>query len=550
MGALLALRPAASAVQFDVTRFDDPMPDGCVSGVDCSLREAIVDADAAAGGDVVNAPAPPAGQNYELELGQLTINDDLTLTGGGASTTTIDANGLNRVIFIGEVPNTPEVEINGVTITGGVATNGAGIRLFGGQLVLRKSVVAGNNAFSEAMFPGSGGGMRIETGGAAFVEETTFRDNVAQNFDNMGGSGGGIWNEGVLTLHKSTIGPDNTVEGGGAGSGSQPAVGAGIGGLGSMLVVNSTISGNTVLDGIDGRGGGIFFGGSGGVIGNSTLVENTVEGQGGAGGNIAAGDVTLGHTLLAGGVAASGANCGTPLTSAGHNLESPTGQCGLSGALFDQAGVADPLLGPLAQNDGITSTHALREGSPAIDAGATTCPPPDTDQRGLVRAQGPACDVGAYELQQGDNLADPVGPEPDICHGRTATIVGDKGDDVLMGTPGDDVIVSRTGNDQVLGLEGDDAICTRGTDDVVDGGPGNDLLRTDGGNDTLKGGPGKDKLHGANDDDTLRGGGGQDTLHGGGGNDDLNGGSDRDECFGNSGGGDSARRCEDEAGIP
>jgi hypothetical protein len=59
--------------------------------------------------------------------------------------------------------------------------------------------------------------------------------------------------------------------------------------------------------------------------------------------------------------------------------------------------VADPGLGPLADNGGPTETHALRPGSVAISA-AVDCPPPDTDQRGVPRPQGAACDTGAYEF--------------------------------------------------------------------------------------------------------------------------------------------------------
>jgi len=58
----------------------------------------------------------------------------------------------------------------------------------------------------------------------------------------------------------------------------------------------------------------------------------------------------------------------------------------------------DPLLGPLADNGGFTLTHALLEGSPAIDAGdPETCP--ETDQRGVLRPQGEGCDIGAYEFE-------------------------------------------------------------------------------------------------------------------------------------------------------
>jgi hypothetical protein len=62
----------------------------------------------------------------------------------------------------------------------------------------------------------------------------------------------------------------------------------------------------------------------------------------------------------------------------------------------------DPKLGSLKLNGGFTKTHALRPGSPAIDAGSNDrCPA--TDQRGVGRPRdgngdGAAiCDIGAYE---------------------------------------------------------------------------------------------------------------------------------------------------------
>ena len=60
-------------------------------------------------------------------------------------------------------------------------------------------------------------------------------------------------------------------------------------------------------------------------------------------------------------------------------------------------------LGPLANNGGATMTHALLEGSVAIDA-AVDCTdwfgqPVTTDQRGVARPQGLGCDVGAFERE-------------------------------------------------------------------------------------------------------------------------------------------------------
>ena len=83
------------------------------------------------------------------------------------------------------------------------------------------------------------------------------------------------------------------------------------------------------------------------------------------------------------------------ITSAGGNIGTD-GSCNLIAA-GDQPATA-PLLGALDDNGGPTQTHALLGGSPAIDAaGAAACPA--TDQRGVSRPQGAACDAGAYERE-------------------------------------------------------------------------------------------------------------------------------------------------------
>jgi CSLREA domain-containing protein len=100
-----------------------------------------------------------------------------------------------------------------------------------------------------------------------------------------------------------------------------------------------------------------------------------------------------------------GADCttavGTPLLSAGYNLDSD-GTC-WSGAT-DLAGV-DPLLGPLADNGGPTSTHRPGPGSPAIDAIPDGLAPLcdggnayKTEQRGQSRPQGLGCDMGSVDF--------------------------------------------------------------------------------------------------------------------------------------------------------
>ena len=57
---------------------------------------------------------------------------------------------------------------------------------------------------------------------------------------------------------------------------------------------------------------------------------------------------------------------------------------------------ADPPARPGRDNGGATPTAALLHGSPAIDAGNDSAVPA-LDQRGVTRAQGAHCDIGAFE---------------------------------------------------------------------------------------------------------------------------------------------------------
>lgn len=119
------------------------------------------------------------------------------------------------------------------------------------------------------------------------------------------------------------------------------------------------------------------------------------------------------------------------------------------------------------------------------------------------------------------------------CGGRSPTIVGTTGNDVLVGTAKNDVILALGGNDTVRGLGGKDIVC---------GAAGNDTIKGKAGNDLLKGGSGDDRIRGGGGDDVLRGGGGFDRLFGGTGADALFGGGGPDKCRG-GGGSDTERSC-------
>jgi hypothetical protein len=116
-------------------------------------------------------------------------------------------------------------------------------------------------------------------------------------------------------------------------------------------------------------------------------------------------------------------------TSAGSNIDSD-GSCNLT----DPSDLpnTDPLLAPLGDNGGFTSTHALMDGSPAIDMVANVCPPPAADQRGVPRPQDgdgdsdTKCDSGAFELE-----AEVLAVEIDIKPGSSKNPVNLKSKGVI-----------------------------------------------------------------------------------------------------------------------
>jgi hypothetical protein len=90
-----------------------------------------------------------------------------------------------------------------------------------------------------------------------------------------------------------------------------------------------------------------------------------------------------------------------PLISLGHNIAGDA-SCGFAGP--GDLNSTNPLLGPLADNGGPTPTHLPLSGSPAIDAVLLSyCSDAagvqvTTDQRGVARPQGLACDIGSVDV--------------------------------------------------------------------------------------------------------------------------------------------------------
>lgn len=114
-------------------------------------------------------------------------------------------------------------------------------------------------------------------------------------------------------------------------------------------------------------------------------------------------------------------------------------------------------------------------------------------------------------------------------HGVQDDILGEAGNDQLLGGHFDDMLDGGIGNDSVRGF---------GDDDKLLGGDGNDLIYGGAGDDNLAGGAGIDQLYGNDGDDVLSGGIGNDRLIGGRGNDTLAGDAGTDTFVFAAGGGD------------
>jgi hypothetical protein len=122
----------------------------------------------------------------------------------------------------------------------------------------------------------------------------------------------------------------------------------------------------------------------------------------------------------------------------------------------------------------------------------------------------------------------PVPAGDQTCQGRVATQVGAK--TKMVGTAGDDVIVSGRSR-KVLAGGGNDLVCVTSSRAVtVSGGGGHDLVKGGGAGDVLAGNGGDDVLRGGGGADRLVGGAGKDRLLGGGGRDSASGGAGRDRC--------------------
>ncbi len=438
--------PAAPTLVVDSL---SPINNGDFSPGDFSLPEAVARANVNPGLDVIHFDAALSGQTIPLGGGEILISDDLTIDSSLlAAPVTIDGEQDSRIFLIDDgLANFVDVQLVGVTISGGqpvAGAHGGGI-LSHENLWLKKVRVTNSqtaNDGASGQNTGDGGGV-YSTGNLVVLDSTIAGNSTGARttLGGSGGSGGGIFSSGTLVMRRSNVADNET----GAGGDSHPFFAPGNGGDGGGIfttgfaeIQSSTISGNTtgpgganigfdpeVEHGDDGWGGGIYLDAGVLTLSSSTLAQNISNYVGGlrvAGGKAVITHSTIGHHFTKGVGLGSGAtletthsiiagNFGTDVSasgaatvlSGGFNLIGKSNRTAAFDAAGDQViGIADPLLGQLADNGGPTRTQRLLPGSPAVGAGDPNFDgPTQFDQRGAPfrRVAGAQMDIGAFEAQ-------------------------------------------------------------------------------------------------------------------------------------------------------
>jgi hypothetical protein len=328
----------------------------------------------------------------------------LTATITFSSNTTVDGAGQN-VILSAVFPPTPlsepdffvsagvSLELKNVTIHGfnGAIYNNSGIGTITnyGTLTVTSCTFDHNSEIT---------GGAIANYGTLIVTNSTFANNHAF-------LGAGIYNaaQATLAVTRSNFysNGDSSTHGGGIYNSSQST---------------STVSNSTFDFNYSSNGGGIFNAGGTLNVANSTYFENVAYFGGSGIANLGTGtmtvtnstfDLNFGSSINSGSMTLTLRNTIVANTLGGFNCPGSFSIDG--GGNLDTDGTCvgtispDPLLGPLQNNGGPTPTMAISMASPAF-GGANPANCPLTDQRGVLRPQFQACDIGAFEFDTANSL--------------------------------------------------------------------------------------------------------------------------------------------------
>lgn len=415
-----------------------------------SLRQAILDANANPGADLIRFAAAARDGTITLTTGQLSLTDALQIVGPGANRLAVSGNDASRVFNIGSgVP----VSIDGLTVTHGRAVGQGGGILNAGTLTLSHAVLSDNQAVGA---PGASLGTVVDAfGGGIFntgaltVRDSGFAHNRSVGADgtpsSIGSSalGGAIMSAGTPTapataaVSSSTF-LDNRAVGGAAGIGASRA---GVGGAinntaGTCTVRLSLFHDNQAVGGIDNGIPGGFGAGLGGAIGNvarfgdsilavshCTFTNNRAvggaagagpsgqDGRGGAIANYIFGGAALPVTVTA---AASIDHC-TILGNQATGGAGPTGGSGQGGGIANLNGgvltVSDSLIAlnrAVGGAGGPGGTGGNGQGGGIFNGGSSPVGTPSLTLLGSVvalnRADGGAGEGGSLGLGWGGGL--------------------------------------------------------------------------------------------------------------------------------------------------
>jgi hypothetical protein len=363
---------------------------------------------------------PCADRTIRLTSGELEL-DDRDLAIGSIETTAlngvvipyvvIDAGAASRVIAQN---GTGTLLLNGLELRNGYSEHPGGCVYAAGTVRIVNSLIDACRVDATAFGESIGGGVYVA--GALTLIDSKIIGNSATGDSFV--EGGGVAVSGALEMYSSTI------EGNSAIAASVFGDGGGIYALSDVLIDSSTIADNAS----DGAGGASFIGNEGAAIlaiqdstisGNqggsvgglralqapitiasSTIAFNTATLDGGAGGLAIYNVSTLQSTIVANNTGLDVAQqCLTPpcgLSIEGANDLIMTANLPVPADTLSD----DPALLPLANNGGVTETHALPASSVAIDHGnalGSGGGDLSVDQRGYPREIGAAPDIGAFE---------------------------------------------------------------------------------------------------------------------------------------------------------
>ena len=454
-----------ATISLDVTTTLDQNDGSDYQGL--SLRDAILQANADSSNEyIINLPAgiydltiknvllPTTDSSADsdtlfrsrLTTGDLDITGNITIIGADPANTIINAETLTEPLPPVIDPDNPfpddpvvPTETIGDRIFDVLSATTSGKPTDGSLVVQNVTITGGIISDENIETISNGGALNIESGA-----EATFINSIIAKSKVTAGQGGGINNDGTLTLDGSILDGNNSSDNAGgiynrgtltirdsaiinnlADAAAPDIIEGGGGGVlnengGTLIMVNTTVSGNrsasendtnpdNIPNGPGDGGGGILSRGTTRII-NSTIVNNFAQVGSGIYSETTTANTILYNTIV-------GNNSGSPDldgffdSRSAFNLVSNANGSILDASQGNIVGGAttpriDILIGPLQDNGGPTPNHALLSGSLAINAGDNSMvdfpvffpDSPALDQRGSERISDGTIDIGAYEV--------------------------------------------------------------------------------------------------------------------------------------------------------